>query len=445
MAGYAVVDVETTGLRPSRHDRIVEVAVVHVDAAGRVERTWSTLVNPERDLGPQVVHGIAAADVRHAPLFADVAGTLAGLLAGRVLVAHNASFDLGFLRYAFQSCGHEVPLAWPMTLCTMRTAAALLPGVPRSLAGCCALLGVEHAGAHEALADARAAAGVLGHLIAARDGLDADRGPVVPWWDLAHELAETARWPSIPVRDIVPVARGVATKRDVPFLERLSSKLTRPLESWEREQYLALLDRALLDRYLSAREHDALAETAAELGIDAGTAHQLHRSYLSALTTAAWADGVVTADERADLAAVAGLLDIAVEELDAMLEAARPRVEPVVVDGSVPWQALPAERLIDRPRPAVDVFQLEPGDGVVFTGEMTVPRAEWEERARSVGLVPTGNVTKKIRLLVAADPDSLSGKARKAVDYGIPIVTERAFTMMLENLDAERRAWRGAS
>ncbi len=153
----------------------------------------------------------------------------------------------------------------------------------------------------------------------------------------------------------------------------------------------------------------------------------------------------MTADERADLAAVAGLLDIAVEELDAMLEAARPRVEPVVVDGSVPSQALPAERLIDRPRPAVDVFQLEPGDGVVFTGEMTVPRAEWEERARSVGLVPTGNVTKKIRLLVAADPDSLSGKARKAVDYGIPIVTERAFTMMLENLDAERRAWRGAS
>ncbi|MET7132635.1 DNA polymerase III subunit epsilon [Cellulosimicrobium sp. MI9406] len=434
MAGYAVVDVETTGLRPSRHDRIVEVAVVHVDAAGRVERTWSTLVNPERDLGPQVVHGITAADVRHAPRFADVAGTLAGLLEGRVLVAHNAAFDLGFLQHSFQSCGHDVPLVWPTTLCTMRTAAALLPGAPRSLAGCCAHLGIEHAGAHEALADARAAAGVLDLLIAARDRLDGERAPALPWWDLAHELAETARWPSIPVLDVAPVVRGVAAGRDVPFLERLSSSLPRSLESWEREQYLALLDRALLDRYLSAREHDALADTAAELGIDAGTAYELHRSYLSELTIAAWADGVVTDDERADLAAVAGLLDIAVAELDTLLDAARPRIESGSSDetGRLPGRGI--ESSMENPRPGTGAFRLEPGDLVVLTGEMTIPRSEWEARARAVGIVPNGNVTKKVRLLVAADPDSLSGKARKAVDYGVPIVTEQAFAKMLDAL-----------
>lgn len=51
-------------------------------------------------------------------------------------------------------------------------------------------------------------------------------------------------------------------------------------------------------------------------------------------------------------------------------------------------------------------------------------RSDWEQDAAEVGLVPHGAVTKKVVLLVAADPDSLSGKARKARDYGIPVVTE---------------------
>lgn len=69
---------------------------------------------------------------------------------------------------------------------------------------------------------------------------------------------------------------------------------------------------------------------------------------------------------------------------------------------------------------------------VVFTGDMSVARAVWEKRAEEAGLVPRPSVTKKVKLVVAADPDSLSGKARKAADYGIPIVTEEAFAVMLE-------------
>ena len=61
---YAVVDVETTGLRPSWHDRVVEIAIVHVDDAGTIEAEWCTLVNPQRDLGPQHIHGITAAEAR---------------------------------------------------------------------------------------------------------------------------------------------------------------------------------------------------------------------------------------------------------------------------------------------------------------------------------------------------------------------------------------------
>ena len=70
---YAVIDLETTGLNPDRHDRIVEIAIVHVDAAGDITYEWSTLVNPHRDMGPQHIHGISAADARRAPSFAQVA------------------------------------------------------------------------------------------------------------------------------------------------------------------------------------------------------------------------------------------------------------------------------------------------------------------------------------------------------------------------------------
>lgn len=55
---------------------------------------------------------------------------------------------------------------------------------------------------------------------------------------------------------------------------------------------------------------------------------------------------------------------------------------------------------------------------------MTCPRFDWDAHLISLGFTPWNAVTKKVRLLVAADPDSLSGKARKARDYGIPIVDE---------------------
>jgi len=67
---------------------------------------------------------------------------------------------------------------------------------------------------------------------------------------------------------------------------------------------------------------------------------------------------------------------------------------------------------------------------VVFTGEMRRPRTEREEACRIVGLEP-GTVTKATRVVVAADPNSLSGKAAKARSYGIPIITEDAFERIL--------------
>lgn len=69
MVRYAVLDLETTGLSPTHHHRVLEVAVALVDDAGRIVEEWDTLVNPERDVGAGEVHGITSADVYRAPTF----------------------------------------------------------------------------------------------------------------------------------------------------------------------------------------------------------------------------------------------------------------------------------------------------------------------------------------------------------------------------------------
>jgi len=113
MQGFAVIDLETTGFAYNANDRVCEIGVVLVSPEGRREHSWTTLVNPQRDLGAQHIHRIDATDARMAPRFADVVGDLTGLLAGRVVVAHNSAFDASFLAAEYARAGW--PLASPAT------------------------------------------------------------------------------------------------------------------------------------------------------------------------------------------------------------------------------------------------------------------------------------------------------------------------------------------
>ena len=104
--GYAVVDLETTGLSPAT-DSILEIALVLTDAAGQVERCWSTLIDPGAgvDVGPTHIHGLVAEELIGAPGLDDVADLFVADLAGRAVVAHNARFDVGFLTQALGTRG----------------------------------------------------------------------------------------------------------------------------------------------------------------------------------------------------------------------------------------------------------------------------------------------------------------------------------------------------
>ncbi|WP_214105686.1 exonuclease domain-containing protein [Acrocarpospora catenulata] len=398
MIGYAVLDLETTGLRTSWGDRVIEVGVVHLDPGGEVTGEWSTLVNPERDLGPQHVHGITAADIRHAPTFLEIAGELTGLLEGRVPVAHNLRFDLNFLQYEYDRIGIPTLPTRHLGICTMTEAATYLPYAPRNLAGCCAVADIPLNGHHDALIDARAAAGLLKHYLAKAGSA----------WHPALRDAAALRWPAPPMRDAAWVRRGVSAERDGHFLARLLDRLPRAPEPAQADAYLALLDQVLLDHHISATEADALVELANDLGLGRADVERLHHDYLAALGAAARADGVVTERERREISLVAELLGLPPGTAAEALAAS-------------------AGAVARRPR-----FELNPGDLVVFTGEMDGGRESWEERARHASYVPHPYVTKKVRLVIAADPDTLSGKARKARTYGIPIITPTAFAGMLD-------------
>ena len=164
--GYAVVDLETTGLSPTT-DSILEIALVLTDAAGQVERSWSTLIDPGAgvDVGPTRIHGLVAKELIGAPRLDDVADLLVADLAGRAVVAHNARFDVGFLTQALEFRGLLDRGARVPRVCTMEWARHFMTTPSRRLTTCCEVAGVEIGRHHNALDDAMAAAGLLRHYL----------------------------------------------------------------------------------------------------------------------------------------------------------------------------------------------------------------------------------------------------------------------------------------
>ncbi|MFC4497241.1 DEDDh family exonuclease [Streptomyces ovatisporus] len=150
--GYAVVDVETTGL--ARHDRIVSAAVYRLDARGEVEDHWYSTVNPQRDPGPTWIHGLTAEVLADAPLFTEIADAFADRLADRVLVAHNAVFDWSMIAREYARAERTPPVR--QRLCTIALAKQLsLPLPNHKLESLAAHYGVAQRQAHHALDDAR--------------------------------------------------------------------------------------------------------------------------------------------------------------------------------------------------------------------------------------------------------------------------------------------------
>ncbi len=152
---FAVVDVETTGLDARRGDRICELAVVRGQGAA-VLGTWSTLVHPGRLIpgDAQQVNHISNAMVRDAPPFAVAAPAFLDQVRDTVLVAHNAPFDLGFLRHELELAGLPATALPTQVVDTCTLARSRYRFASNSLGALGTALGVRDARpAHRALSD----------------------------------------------------------------------------------------------------------------------------------------------------------------------------------------------------------------------------------------------------------------------------------------------------
>lgn len=162
---FAVVDVETTGMRARGGDRVTEIAVVVVQGERR-ELVLDRLVNPGRAIPPAIsrITSITDAMVRAAPPFEAVVDEVVAVLGGRVFVAHNARFDWSFVGAEVER-SRAVALDGPQ-LCTVRLARRLVREVRScGLDNLSQHFGLRNDARHRAAGDALATAELLQRLL----------------------------------------------------------------------------------------------------------------------------------------------------------------------------------------------------------------------------------------------------------------------------------------
>jgi DNA polymerase-3 subunit epsilon len=382
---FVALDVETTGLYKS--DKIIEIGMVAFKNSSIIEE-WSTLINPMRDVGKTNIHGITSSMVSAAPTFEEVVNDVFRLAHGRVLVGHNITFDL---RMLFQELERlDVEGDFGKGFCTLIASRRLLPGSGDTLGLTCEALGIPYDDAHSAIGDAHTAMKIFEHL-------KEDSQQIKPA-SLKYEREKN------PSRVIVRTAFKGEKDDALEKIKVFTSKIPFPTSNERNVAYLSLLNLAMQDLIISKGEETELSSWAEELGLSGKEREKLHKGYLDSFVQAALRDGVITVSEREMIEKVGEALKLPVE---------------------IPETPQPIKANVDN---------LGVGKRVCFTGEATglsgevISRGDLEALAAKVGLHPVDSVTKKgCDILVAADEASMSGKAKKAKEWGIPVISVEKF------------------
>lgn len=151
---YAIIDVETTG-SVSQAGKIIEIAIIITDGKA-IFSEFSSLVNPERSIPYFITQltGITYEMVRNAPKFSEIARQIVEITQNCVFVAHNVSFDYGFVRHEFRDLGY---IYTRPILCTVQLSRKIFVGLTSyKLGKICQQLDINHQSQHRALGDARA-------------------------------------------------------------------------------------------------------------------------------------------------------------------------------------------------------------------------------------------------------------------------------------------------
>ena len=179
-----IFDTETTGLNPAGGDRMVEIGCIEIFNRIETGRHFHAYFNPERPMPSEAeaVHGLTNVFLSDKPKFGERAGELLDFIEDSPLVAHNASFDFGFLNHELGLCSRP-PVCTSRMVCTLVLARTRHPGAKHSLDALCTRFGVDRSQRvkHGALLDAQLLAQVYVELTGGRQiglGLVADAGQV---------------------------------------------------------------------------------------------------------------------------------------------------------------------------------------------------------------------------------------------------------------------------
>jgi len=124
---YVVFDVETTGLRLWRNDRIIEIGAVAVIGDDMIEE-FHTLIDADKPItkAAQKIHGITIEMLVGQPMAKEALSAFQRFMGNSPLVAHNADFDIGFLGYEYSRIGRGLP---NRHVCTLKLSRKLYPGL----------------------------------------------------------------------------------------------------------------------------------------------------------------------------------------------------------------------------------------------------------------------------------------------------------------------------
>lgn len=383
MTVIAVLDTETSRHPAHRPNRVVEIGIVLWDAESDAPiAEIETLVNPNSVIeeGSTEFHGLTASDLEAAPSFREVAEWLPHFLDERIVCGFNVAFDIELLNYEFGRAGSSFKVS--ESFCAKNS----IPGNNKALEEVCVERSLRIENAHTALGDARATVEVL------RDfGLDRvlekPRGQKHRWLDRRSDIRPLT-W----------------SRYKAGLTEEFN--LFRKNAMWELEglspesQYLGFLSSVFEDRQISASERTELEQLASSLGFSDQDVQALHREYLEILEARARENRRISELEVSRVAHMAGLLG-----LETSLEAD------------------------DLPEP-----QVAPGSLICVTSEATLFGRSWSYESLSVvierlGCTPTNVLNKKdgVGILLCPETHVRTGKANKAVSWGIPMMSFAEF------------------
>jgi DNA polymerase-3 subunit epsilon len=153
-----VFDTETTGVNPATGDRMVEIGCVELVNRCETGRSFHAYFNPDRAMPSEAeaVHGLSAIFLSDKPRFSERCDELLDFIGDAPLIAHNASFDFGFLNAELALCGRD-PVCLSRMICTLMMARSKHPGAKHSLDALCTRFGVDRSARvlHGALLDAQ--------------------------------------------------------------------------------------------------------------------------------------------------------------------------------------------------------------------------------------------------------------------------------------------------